>query len=228
MSRSFQTNLCWVAVAIALLAWAAIAFGQTDAGGHVLLSTEFEADDWYRAWGASGVPGNCDLVSSEQAFGGAGRSLRVTVKKGSNWGTSLAYRFARKPGGEPGEIYFRYVRFELTSLKTYITVQSMDEQGAMKVSMEQGGKMDLAWAQLEPRDHFNLALALVAADEPEDHALAAFYLLLAQKKERGEERLSKDGEYPYSFALAKEGYLPADSPRAKGYGRFPVREAGAR
>jgi parallel beta-helix repeat protein len=86
------------------------------------------------------------------------------------------------------------VRFELTSLKSRITVQAMDEQGAMKVAMEQGGQMDVTWAQLEPRDHFNLALALAATDEPEDHALAAFYLLLAQQKERGEEHLSKAGD----------------------------------
>jgi len=88
----------------------------------------------------------------------------------------------------------RRVRFELTSLKSRIAVQSMDERGAMKVTMEQGGQMDLNWAQLEPRDHVNLALALTATDEPQDHALAAFFLLLARQKDRGEEHLSKAGD----------------------------------
>jgi hypothetical protein len=96
------------------------------------------------------------------------------------------------------------VRFELTSLKSRILVQSMNEKGAMKVAMEQGGQMDLNWAQLEPRDHFNLALALAASDAQEDHALAAFYLLLGQQKERGEDHLSKAGDLAVAVQKAFE------------------------
>jgi hypothetical protein len=74
----------------------------------VLLSCGFEDDDWWRAWGSKKPPETTSLVEGKDAFGGAGRSLRVTVARGDHMGTTFAYRFRDRLGAEPEEIYFRY------------------------------------------------------------------------------------------------------------------------
>jgi hypothetical protein len=74
----------------------------------VLLCCDFEEEEWWRAWGARKEPGNTALVQGNQAFGGKGRSLRVTVPRGQHLGTTFAYRFRERLGAEPEEIYFRY------------------------------------------------------------------------------------------------------------------------
>jgi hypothetical protein len=79
----------------------------------ILLSCGFEDDDWWRAWGSKQPPENTSLIAGTEASGGAGRSLRVTVARGSHMGTSFAYRFRERLGAEPEEIYFRYdLRFD--------------------------------------------------------------------------------------------------------------------
>jgi parallel beta-helix repeat protein len=89
----------------------------------------------------------------------------------------------------------RHPKFELSSLKTVVAVQTMNEKGAMKIALDQGGQMDLTWAQLEGKDFLNLALALAAPDEsPEDHALAGFFLLHAREAQRAEDQLAKAGD----------------------------------
>lgn len=79
----------------------------------VVLQCDFDTDDWWRAWGAREQPANTKLVGGEQALGGRGQSLQVTVPKGEHLGTSFAFRFRRQLGSEPEEIYFRYyVKFD--------------------------------------------------------------------------------------------------------------------
>ena len=107
----------------------------------------------------------------------------------------------------------RRPRFELSSLKTLIAIQSVDGKGDMKAALEQGGQMDLAWRQLEAKDFLNLALALAAGDgDPEDHALAAFFLLLARDTQRADDHLAKAGE----LADAVRGAFHAEALPAAG------------
>jgi hypothetical protein len=77
----------------------------------VLFTCDFESADWFKAWGARELPRNCELVTTdpERKFAPhSGKALRVKVKKGDHYGTSVEYRFQRQHGSEPEEIYFRY------------------------------------------------------------------------------------------------------------------------
>lgn len=79
----------------------------------VLLSCDFEQPDWYRAWGENKVPVHTELIEGKEAFGGRGKSLKVTVPKGDHMGTSFYYKFRERTGSEPEEMYFRYhVKFD--------------------------------------------------------------------------------------------------------------------
>src|SRR5947208_14883266 len=70
----------------------------------VLLSTDLEDDGWWRSWGLKKAPENTTLVEGDKAWGGKGRSLQVTVRRGDHMGTSFAYRFRERIGSEPEEI----------------------------------------------------------------------------------------------------------------------------
>ncbi len=74
----------------------------------VLLACDFEDELWWQAWGSKKQPQNTDLVEGAGAFGGQGKSLRVTVPRGEHTGTTFSYRFRERQGAEPEEIYFRY------------------------------------------------------------------------------------------------------------------------
>jgi hypothetical protein len=79
----------------------------------VLLSCDFESDDWWQAWGEKKAPSNVSLVEGEAAFGGKGKSLMVTIVKGTNTGANFQFRFKPQTGAEPEEMYFRYyVKFD--------------------------------------------------------------------------------------------------------------------
>jgi parallel beta-helix repeat protein len=119
----------------------------------------------------------------------------------------------------------RRPRFELSSLKTLIAIQSVDGKGDMKAALEQGGQMDLAWRQLEAKDHLSLSLALAAGHgDPEDHALAAFFLLLARDTQRAEDQLAEAGE----FVEAVRGAFRAEPAPAAGQADRPTAPAPKR
>jgi hypothetical protein len=64
----------------------------------------------------------------------------------------------------------------------------------LHVSMEGGGTIELAWSRLKPADKRNLAIAMAAStDQPEDHALAAFHLLLDGDMDKAEHHLVRSG-----------------------------------
>jgi hypothetical protein len=91
----------------------------------------------------------------------------------------------------------RRLRFEYQMLAATVRIASLDAQGNMKVSLEGGGQMDLAWAQLSPADKLKLALALVENEVEaalEDQALAAFFLLNANNPEKAEGHLRGAGK----------------------------------
>jgi hypothetical protein len=90
----------------------------------------------------------------------------------------------------------RKPRIEFRALKSRITLNALDAKDNLKVSLEDGGQMNMTWSQFEPKDILDLALAVAAGDEgPEDHALAAFFLLNANEPERAEDQLAKAGDF---------------------------------
>jgi hypothetical protein len=90
----------------------------------------------------------------------------------------------------------RRLQFEYQMLSSTIRIGSLDAQGNMQVVMDGGSRMDLTWKQLLPVDKLKLALALVENEVEaslEDQALAAFFLLLANKPEKAEGHLRSAG-----------------------------------
>src|SRR5262245_21823483 len=76
-------------------------FAQTTpvrGNSELLLVCDFESNDWWSAWGSRRQPVNTVLVDGDQAFGGAGHSLRVTTPRGEHMGTSFAYKFQEQLG----------------------------------------------------------------------------------------------------------------------------------
>jgi hypothetical protein len=88
------------------------------------------------------------------------------------------------------------VRFDFAPVGGPVRVDSLEAGGAMKLGMDAGGAVNLTWAELFPRDRLMLALSLVEKEPEargEDHALAAFFLLLENRAERAERHLLKAG-----------------------------------
>lgn len=73
----------------------------------VLLTTDFEDDAWKKDWDVN-KPDTFTVVEGEAARGGKGRSIRVEIPAGSCGGSSLIYKFKKRIGREPEEMYFRY------------------------------------------------------------------------------------------------------------------------
>ncbi len=74
----------------------------------VLLSCNFEQNDWWRRWGLREHPRNTSVVSVLGPHGGSDRVLQVVVRQGEHMGTSFAYKFRQQLGEEPEEVYLRY------------------------------------------------------------------------------------------------------------------------
>ena len=71
----------------------------------VYLFSDFETDDWGKAWGRGADAATLHPVPTD-AF--QGRSLLVTIPKGTNTGMNVEYLFGKQAGGEPEEAYLRY------------------------------------------------------------------------------------------------------------------------
>ncbi|MCY3022289.1 MAG: hypothetical protein NTW87_25030 [Planctomycetota bacterium] len=92
-----------------------------------------------------------------------------------------------KAGGRP--------RCDFKALSMRLTIVSMDDQGGFQALLEKGGQMEMKWAQLQPPDLRTLALDLAATQAtPADHALAAFYLLYFDDKDKADGHLQKAGD----------------------------------
>ncbi len=86
------------------------------------------------------------------------------------------------------------VRRELKALGARATVTAAEESG-LQVLLEGGGRVDLGWGQLQSPDWCALALALAEAPgAPEDHALAAFFLLAAGEAAKAKNHLDRAGD----------------------------------
>jgi len=89
----------------------------------------------------------------------------------------------------------RKPHFEFPKLKTTLVLNSLNEQGDMVVALESGGNMNMSWKQFDSAVLLNLANALLAQDaSPQNHALAAFFLLLnGGDQQKAEDLLAKAG-----------------------------------
>ena len=70
----------------------------------VYLFSDFEGDDWGRAWSRGADAPTLTPTPAEHQ----GRALRVRIPKGTNTGMNVEYLFAKQAGGEPEEAYLRY------------------------------------------------------------------------------------------------------------------------
>ena len=80
-------------------------------GSGVLFTCNFESPDWFRQWGERRADPHTALTAAdpERRFQPLdGKALRIRVDRGGHYGLSLQYRFKKRLGWEPEEIYFRY------------------------------------------------------------------------------------------------------------------------
>ncbi|MCZ7649238.1 MAG: right-handed parallel beta-helix repeat-containing protein [Planctomycetota bacterium] len=82
-------------------------------------------------------------------------------------------------------------RFTLASLKQDVEMLKAGDEQALIQMRGGGGKLDVEWKRFTHEDWRNLALALVDEDSPEDHARAAFFLLLTDKPDLARDHLDK-------------------------------------
>jgi len=73
-------------------------------------------------------------------------------------------------------------------------IVTLDEQGKLKIRMEFGGGFDGAWDQLTPPELADLAVSILRKGNAEDHAQAAFFLLLSKQSVKAEKHLDLAGE----------------------------------
>jgi hypothetical protein len=87
----------------------------------------------------------------------------------------------------------RRPRFLLSALRQTVEVFAADAQGVLKL---RGGGLEtpLPFAKLDLNEKKGLALGLARKDDPESHALAAFYCLLCGEDQRARELLSQAGQ----------------------------------
>ena len=81
------------------------------AESEVVFHSDFESDTWFKDWGLDAAARNTQIVAKDpdnKFTAHRGKALRIKIAEGSNYGTSLAYRFKKQTGSEPEEIYFRY------------------------------------------------------------------------------------------------------------------------
>ncbi|PCI07990.1 MAG: hypothetical protein COB77_03405 [Gammaproteobacteria bacterium] len=79
---------------------------------NVFFFEDFEEEDYANHFSRSTRPKNRQLITGDTVFNG-NKSLRISVNKNSNHGSSLNYRFAAFKMEEPTELYARYyLRFD--------------------------------------------------------------------------------------------------------------------
>jgi hypothetical protein len=83
--------------------------------------------------------------------------------------------------------------FRVSPMESPVTLLGVADT-SLNMRMEGGGRFDAGWPQLKPGDKRSLALAIVSTtDQPEDHALAAFHLLLDGDSEKADHHLARAG-----------------------------------
>lgn len=77
----------------------------------VIFADRFEDENWPSGWSNPGSKSKVEPVredASNRFEPLQGKALKVTVEAGARQGLNMHLRFARQPGGEPEEAYFRY------------------------------------------------------------------------------------------------------------------------
>ncbi|MHB8898114.1 MAG: hypothetical protein ACYC6Y_05155, partial [Thermoguttaceae bacterium] len=85
--------------------------GSQANGTGLVFRCDFQSDRWYQEWDERAAPAHVEPVESDPKLRFeplAGKALRIQIEKGGHYGVSLAYRFQKRLGYEPEEIYFRY------------------------------------------------------------------------------------------------------------------------
>lgn len=86
----------------------------------------------------------------------------------------------------------RQPQFHSSLFQTTATISAIADDGTLSVSSA-GGGMQLPWRLLTDSDRVSMALELTHDDVPEQHALAAYYLLLTGDRNGAQLRLAKAG-----------------------------------
>lgn len=76
-----------------------------------LFRCDFESPTWFQEWGERRQDPHTATVASDPDLKFEplrGKALRIKVDKDGHYGASLEYRFKKRMGSEPEEIYFRY------------------------------------------------------------------------------------------------------------------------
>ncbi len=102
-------------VSFLIAAFSTLSLGAVAQSPDVLFNCHFESDTWWTEWSAQQRDRHTDTVESDTTRkfeAHDGKALRIRVDKGGHYGASLQYRFKKRTGSEPEEIFFRYyVRF---------------------------------------------------------------------------------------------------------------------
>ncbi len=75
----------------------------------VIFAADFEAKNCLKKW--SLAEHNFDIVSSDETnrfVPFSGKALRLWLTRGDHWGSVIKYKFLKKTGHEPDELFFRY------------------------------------------------------------------------------------------------------------------------
>lgn len=83
-------------------------------------------------------------------------------------------------------------QFQSSLLKSTTTVTAVAADGTLSVTSDNGG-MIMPWKLLTPADHLGIALDVTHDDVPEQHALAAYFLMRSGDKTAAQLRLAKAG-----------------------------------
>ncbi len=73
-------------------------------------------------------------------------------------------------------------------------IAGLDDQGKLTIKMEFGGGFDGQWDRLTPPELADLAVSVLRQGNAEDHAQAAFFLLLSKQSIKAEKHLDLAGE----------------------------------
>ncbi len=89
----------------------------------------------------------------------------------------------------------RGVTFELTPFRTQATVTELHVDGTMTLDIAGSGSTSYAWKQLSNKELADMADDLVRQGQPQQHALAAFFLLLSGNQVAGRNHLMRSATY---------------------------------
>jgi len=120
----------------------------------------------------------------------------------ATWKEKLKARLAEHLAASARGPTFSYLNEEAT-------VTAVAPNGDLTVRLKSGGQTQVFWAQVGNAEALGLARGLVREDQPADHALLAFYLILNRLDEPAEDHLAKAGDQAAAVSSAFRVEKPA-------------------